>query len=67
MGFFSKNKPCSNIGLDEMLFLVVIAARGFLAWVNELSANAVAVRVKTDLRERLFAHILALGPAYSRD
>lgn len=48
------------------LLLAVIAARGLFAWVNEVSANAVAVRVKTDLRERLFSHILALGPAYSR-
>ncbi|MBI1856633.1 MAG: thiol reductant ABC exporter subunit CydD, partial [Chloroflexi bacterium] len=48
------------------LILVMIAARAILAWVNEVSANAVAVRVKTDLRNRLFAHILALGPAFSR-
>ncbi|MBI3739604.1 MAG: thiol reductant ABC exporter subunit CydD, partial [Chloroflexi bacterium] len=45
---------------------MVIAARGLLTWLNELVANAVAVRIKTDLRERLFAHILALGPAFSR-
>jgi ATP-binding cassette subfamily C protein CydD len=48
------------------LLLVIIAGRAALAWVNEVSANAVAVRVKTDLRERLFAHIQALGPAYTR-
>lgn len=46
--------------------LAVIAARGLLTWLNEIAANAAAVRVKTDLRERLFAHILALGPAFSR-
>lgn len=48
------------------LLLIVIAARGLLAWINEVAAKAVAVRIKTDLRERLFAHILALGPAFSR-
>jgi ATP-binding cassette subfamily C protein CydD len=48
------------------IILAIIAARGLLAWVNEVSANSVAVRVKTDLRERLFAHIQALGPAYTR-
>jgi len=48
------------------LILVIIAARAALAWINEASANAVAVRVKTDLRDRLFAHILRLGPAFSR-
>ena len=48
------------------LLFIVIAARGLLTWLNEVAANAVAVRVKSNLRERLFAHILALGPAFSR-
>src|SRR5688572_9727694 len=46
--------------------LIVIAGRAFLTWVNEVSANVVAVRIKTDLRERLFSHHLQLGPAYTR-
>src|SRR5688572_12989545 len=46
--------------------LLVIAGRALLTWVNEVSANEVAVRIKTDLRERLFHHILQLGPAYTR-
>ncbi len=48
------------------LLLVIMTGRGVLAWVNEVSANAVAVSIKTDLRKRLFAHIQALGPAYTR-
>ena len=48
------------------LILVVIGGRAFLTWVNEVAANAVAVKIKTDLRNRLFAHILKLGPAYAR-
>ena len=48
------------------LLFIIIAARGLLTWLNEVAANAVAVRVKSNLRERLFAHILALGPAFSR-
>ena len=48
------------------LILVAIGGRAFLTWLNEIAANAVAVRIKTDLRNRLFAHILNLGPAYSR-
>ena len=46
--------------------LLIIAGRALLTWVNEVSANAAAVRIKTDLRERLFNHILKLGPAYTR-
>ncbi len=48
------------------LILIVIAGRAFLTWVNEVSANLVAVKIKSDLRERLFNHILNLGPAYTR-
>ena len=48
------------------LILVAIGGRAFLTWLNEIAANAVAVKIKTDLRNRLFAHILKLGPAYSR-
>jgi len=48
------------------LILVAISGRALLTWLNEISANAVAVKIKTDLRNRLFAHILKLGPAYAR-
>ena len=48
------------------LMLVAISGRALLTWLNEISANAVAVKIKTDLRNRLFAHILKLGPAYAR-
>ena len=46
--------------------LFIIAGRSLLTWISEVSAKAVAVRVKTDLRERLFAHIVKLGPSYTR-
>ena len=48
------------------LMLFVISGRALLTWLSEISANAVAVHVKTTLRERLFAHIQELGPAYTR-
>jgi ATP-binding cassette subfamily C protein CydCD len=48
------------------LILAIIFGRALLTWLNEISANAVAVKIKTDLRNRLFEHILKLGPAYSR-
>jgi ATP-binding cassette, subfamily C, bacterial CydCD len=48
------------------MILVIIAGRALMTWVNEISANLVAVRIKTDLRDRLFEHILNLGPAYTR-
>src|SRR5512143_1833282 len=48
------------------LLLAIIAARAVLTWLNEVSASTVAVRIKSELRERLFTHILGLGPAYTR-
>lgn len=65
-GVYLENETLHQAWGWMQLLLIVIAARGLLTWLNEVSANAVAVRVKSDLRQRLFAHILALGPAYSR-
>lgn len=48
------------------MILLLITGRAFFTWVSEVSANIVAVRIKTDLRDRLFNHILQLGPAYTR-
>ena len=48
------------------LILIIVFLRAVLAWGSEVSANAVAVRVKSDLRQRLFDKILRLGPAYTR-
>ena len=52
-------------GLLQLLLLIVFL-RAFLAWGSEVSATAVAIRVKSDLRQRLFDKILCLGPAYTR-
>ena len=65
-GVFLEGQTLAQVSQWLRLILVIIAGRAFLTWVNEVSANAVAVRIKTDLRERLFDHILKLGPAYTR-
>ncbi len=46
--------------------LALIAARAAFAWGSEVAAFRIAARVKTDLRERVFDHLLALGPTYAR-
>ncbi len=63
---FLRGQSLAQVMNPLTLILVIIGGRALLTWLNEVSANAVAVRIKTDLRERLFAHILKLGPAYSR-
>ena len=65
-GVFLKGQTLAQVSHWLRLILIIIAGRALLTWVNEVSANAVAVRIKSDLRERLFSHILNLGPAYTR-
>ena len=65
-GVFLEGQNLTQVMEWLQLILVIIAGRGLLAWINEVSANAIAVRVKSDLRERLLAHIQKLGPAYTR-
>jgi ATP-binding cassette, subfamily C, bacterial CydCD len=45
---------------------LVIILRAVLSWGSEVSANSIAIRIKTDLRERLFQHLLELGPSFAR-
>jgi ATP-binding cassette, subfamily C, bacterial CydD len=50
------------------LLLLLIGAsclRSVLVWGREVTAQRGAVRVKSELRERLFAHVLRLGPSYT--
>ena len=65
-GVFLEGGTLAQVAGWLRLILVLIAGRALLTWINEVSANAVAVQIKTDLRERLFHHILRLGPAYTR-
>ena len=52
---------------DLLLALAGVAAgRAAALWGSEIAAAHIAGRIKTDLRESLFAHIIALGPAYTR-
>ena len=46
--------------------LVVAVTRAMVLWGGDVAASHLAQRIKTDLRERLFAHLIALGPAYTR-
>jgi len=48
------------------ILLVSIVARAILLWVREAVAQEAALRVKSALRGRLFAHLPRLGPAYVR-
>ena len=52
---------------DAMLVLLALfGARALLSWGSEASAFQIAARIKTDLRVRLYAQILARGPLFTR-
>lgn len=56
-----------DLALVTPLLLALLGlslVRAGLVWGSEGLAQQVAVRVKSDLRQRLTAHLLALGPAY---
>ena len=54
--------------VETLLFslLGAVVVRAGLLWLREITAQQGAIRVKSELRERLFAHVLRLGPAYKR-
>lgn len=48
------------------VLLLVIVVRAALSWINEAVTNYAAATVKSDLRQRLLAHIFRLGPMYAK-
>lgn len=65
-GVFLGGQTLAEVSGWLQTILIILAGRGILTWVNEVSANAVAVSIKSNLRQKLFNHILNLGPAYTR-
>jgi ATP-binding cassette, subfamily C, bacterial CydD len=58
-------------GLDQvgpllLLLLAAVVLRAALLWLQEVAAQRSAIRVKAALRERVFAHLFRLGPAYAK-
>jgi ATP-binding cassette subfamily C protein CydD len=61
---FLGRQPLAGVQTWLLLFLALAGLRAVLAWSSEVTAHRMADRVKDDLRHRLAAHLLALGPAY---
>ena len=60
-----------KMGLEDVSawlvwLLGLILLRACLVWVSEAAAGELALRVKRSLRQRVFEHLQALGPAYLR-
>lgn len=54
-------------GVQPLLWplLGVIIFRAGLTWLSEVAAHRAAAQIKHALRQRLLAHLLALGPVYA--
>ena len=49
-----------------LLLACAMVGRSGLLWLREVVAQRGAVRVKGELRERLFAQLMSLGPSYTK-
>ena len=63
---FLRGADFEDVSALLLYLLGAVIIRAALLWLREISAQRGAVRVKSELREKLFAHILRLGPAYTR-
>ncbi len=63
---FLSHKGLAQVLLPLALLMGALMLRASLLWAREVTAQRVAIRVKASLRERVFAHLLQLGPAFSK-
>jgi ATP-binding cassette, subfamily C, bacterial CydD len=62
---FLSHKGLAQVLLPLTLLLVAFMLRASLLWGREVTTQQAAIRLKASLRERVFAHLLRLGPAWS--
>ncbi len=62
---FLKGADLASVRNLLLFLLAAVILRAVLLWVREVVAQRGAVRVRSELRERLFAHVLRLGPSYT--
>ncbi len=65
-GVFLNGLNLADVARLLQLLLLIVFLRAFLAWWSDRCATAVAIKVKSDLRQRLFDKLLRLGPAYTK-
>jgi ATP-binding cassette, subfamily C, bacterial CydD len=63
---FLLHKDLAQVFLPLTLLIGAIIIRAGLLWWREITSQQAAIRLKTSLRERVFAHLLQLGPAFSK-
>ncbi|GFN23069.1 thiol reductant ABC exporter subunit CydD [Thermanaeromonas sp. C210] len=66
-GVFLEGRNLREVWPWLVVFLGIILLRAGLAWGVEVASHRAAAEVKYDLRQRLVAHLLALGPVPLKD
>lgn len=61
-GAFILHQTLAALRTPMALLLLVLAARAVLAWLTESTAARASARTKSELRGRLLAHAVELGP-----
>ena len=64
-GVFLEQQTLADVKILLLVLLILSFIRAGFTWSGQVSAQRVAGQVKTNLRDRLTAHLLALGPAYT--
>lgn len=64
-GVFLGGQSLGQVESLLLLLFVAVFLRAFLFWVREGVAQQGAIRVKSELRGRIFAHLMRLGPGYA--
>jgi ATP-binding cassette subfamily C protein CydD len=65
-GVFLAHESLTQVRFLLFLLLCTIGVRAVLMWGREVTAQQGAMRVKSELRERLFTRLLQLGPAFCK-
>ena len=66
-GVFLEDADLAEVHWLLLLLLGASCLRSGLVWGREVAGQRGAVRVKSELRERLVAHVLRLGPSYTKE
>ena len=64
---FLKGKNLAQVSSLLQIFALIVFFRALFTFLNEFFSNAIAVKIKSLLREELVKKIAHLGPAYTRD
>ncbi len=63
---FLDGEGLGQVGTLLLFLLGAVILRSGLLWLREISAQRGAIYVKSELREKLFAHLMHLGPGYTK-